>query len=390
MSVQRNVFRDPLRSGVRSADPVPAPLLFMPLRTDLSINIGTGSATYTRSSTGTFIDQSDGLSKTAAIDAARFERQGVLIEGASTNLLLRSEEFDNAAYAKTDGATITANQAVAPDGTTTADEIDITSLSTSRVSQTTVSLSAGTYTFSIFLKAKPGQSGTFPIRVFSGSGGFVSAAVFIDDSAYTRASITTTTTSSGVISVFAGDARLGTQTLEVALIWGGSLEQLPFASSYIKTVASTVTRTADNLSIDAANIPAPTLDYSVSATVDLLGDLNASQYLWKVQGEAIRQLLVNQASGLPRYRHGSTVLDGSALPFDQTAQKFTTTLSATTPTMKIYQDGVETATVTGSSVTGTNTGIAIGNDGAANELFGHIRNFRIDEVRLTANQVQAL
>jgi hypothetical protein len=65
---------------------------------------GAQLVTFTRASSGTFVG-SDGLIKTAV-----------------TNLLLRSEEFDNASWSKT-ASSVTANAIVAPNGTVTADKL---------------------------------------------------------------------------------------------------------------------------------------------------------------------------------------------------------------------------------------------------------------------------
>jgi hypothetical protein len=84
--------------------------------------------TFTRASTATYVG-SDGLIKTAATNVPRFahdpvtgEGLGLLIEEARTNLLLYSEQSDNAAWGKTNILT-TANAVIAPDGTLTADKI---------------------------------------------------------------------------------------------------------------------------------------------------------------------------------------------------------------------------------------------------------------------------
>lgn len=53
-----------------------------------------------------------------------YEFAGVLLERAGTNLCLHSEDFTNAAWAKGTGITVTANDAVAPDGTLTADRLN--------------------------------------------------------------------------------------------------------------------------------------------------------------------------------------------------------------------------------------------------------------------------
>jgi hypothetical protein len=76
------------------------------------------------------------------------DSEGV-IRTATTNLLLRSEEFDdNASWTKA-SATITTNTTTAPDGTITADTYSGTSASGVRQS---VTLTSGTvYTISNFL-----------------------------------------------------------------------------------------------------------------------------------------------------------------------------------------------------------------------------------------------
>lgn len=83
--------------------------------------------TFTRASTGTYFD-SAGVMRTAAVDEPRIdydpatlELRGLLVEEQRTNLLLRSQEFDNVSWLVSTGtATKTANTDVAPD------EFDIT------------------------------------------------------------------------------------------------------------------------------------------------------------------------------------------------------------------------------------------------------------------------
>lgn len=77
------------------------------------------------------------------------------------NLLLWSEEFDNAVWGKVSGASVTPNTTIAPDGTLTADTINLDSTNGSRVEQTTINSSAGNYIYSIWLKG----SGTITINL---------------------------------------------------------------------------------------------------------------------------------------------------------------------------------------------------------------------------------
>lgn len=70
------------------------------------------------------------------------------------NLLTYSEQFDNAYWTKA-SATVTANSAVAPDGTTTADTITATAANGYAIPASNIFASAGgnTYTYSVYAKA---------------------------------------------------------------------------------------------------------------------------------------------------------------------------------------------------------------------------------------------
>jgi len=95
---------------------------------------GQNLVTFTRASSGTYVDS-----------------QGV-IQRATTNLLLRSEEFDNASWA-TVNATVTANQTIAPNGTLTADQFVENSAGIARLGQVVAATPGVFYTASIYLKA---------------------------------------------------------------------------------------------------------------------------------------------------------------------------------------------------------------------------------------------
>ena len=242
--------------------------------------------TFTRASTGTYVG-SDGLVKTAAVDEARIthdpttgRRLGLLLEEARTNLLLRSEEFDNASWTK-QNITVTANTVTAPDGALTADTITDTldgSAVVHSLSQTTSGYGSGAaVTASVFAKA-----GTMPriqILMVSGvtfssgnkaatcnlaTGGLASISVGVTATAvaypngWWRVSITATTDDAGSINFivrpengsspnYQGD---GTGTIHV---WGAQLEVGSFPTSYIPTTGTTVTRAADIATITGTN-----------------------------------------------------------------------------------------------------------------------------------------
>jgi hypothetical protein len=98
--------------------------------------------------------------QTAASGVARFDHNpttfeslGLLIEEQRTNLVTYSEQFDNAAWTKTN-ATITADTIVSPDGTVDADSIsETTATGNHRARTASISVSASTsYTCTVFAK----------------------------------------------------------------------------------------------------------------------------------------------------------------------------------------------------------------------------------------------
>lgn len=72
--------------------------------------------TFTRSTTGTFLNPVSGFLETAAIDVPRIEVGGLLFEQQRVNLALRSNDFSNAAWTKTNTSVAT-GAVLGPDGT---------------------------------------------------------------------------------------------------------------------------------------------------------------------------------------------------------------------------------------------------------------------------------
>jgi hypothetical protein len=110
------------------------------------------------------------LAVTRATTATRVNSDG-LIEVVPRNLVQYSEQFDNAAWSKPN-TTVTANATTAPNGTLTADRIQINSATNARIlqSNTGKSLTVGQpYTFSCWIKS---VSGTGKVGIRSGQNGF--------------------------------------------------------------------------------------------------------------------------------------------------------------------------------------------------------------------------
>jgi len=385
MSVIRSPMRSPIRSVITPVIRVfiPRPLFFMPLISDLSIPIGTGPATFTRATEKRYLKPSTGLITVAAIDEAAFEANGILIEGASTNEALHSRDFTNAVWIKTN---ITpAKDAIGADGVANSASTLTATAANGTAFQTVTKLSAEN-TYSIDVRRKTG-TGTIEITDDGGST-FTDVTSSINSSTYSRFEITTTQAnpSFGVRIVTSGD--------EVEADYTG-LEVLPFASSRIETVASTVTRAADELDIPSANFVSATSPYTITAEVDVIGaNGSTSQQFVAAFGGADRvQILRGGGSAEIRTRSGTgaSIIDSSPPTFG-TLQKLALTGTGGPAGVSIqYVDGSNAGTDVDDR-SDPITGISVGYEGSssANYLFGHIKNLRIYDVALSQDQVAAL
>lgn len=212
-------------------------------------------------SVSSFAPTSTGALTTFAADTLRITDIGLLIEEARTNSLLRSQDFAST-WNKLNGGTgvtpsLTANFAsqLAPDGTQTATRIQFnigagtTSSDFSLVRQSVSSVVTSAMA-SLYLTSTTGtQKVLFYLNSSAGTPTIVEYT--LTQGVWTRVSQAQTvggvTAWLPTFGLFGPNSSNGTADI---VAWGGQLEiGSSFATSYIPTVASTVTRAADNISL---------------------------------------------------------------------------------------------------------------------------------------------
>jgi hypothetical protein len=191
---------------------------------------------FTRASSATTLNR-QGLIETVPSGKPRIDFTDntsghLLLEPSRTNLVQRSEEFDNAYWTK-NGSSVTSGF-ISPDGTDNAFKLTKTSSGNSIV-RLVSGLTNVNYTFSIYIK-KVNVSGN--VSIILPNGGSTQVTISNEWERYEVTSLP-----SGGTGAFVG-VILSTIGDEV-LIYGAQLEQGSYATSYIPTEGSSVTRVVE-------------------------------------------------------------------------------------------------------------------------------------------------
>jgi hypothetical protein len=354
-----------------------------------------------RTTTGTYVN-SVGIITTAAAFEPRFDYDlttgrcnGLLVENSSTNIFNNSENFiTSTAFWIDEGCTITANQAISPDGNNTG-SLFVGDVGTTLTVRRTWSATVGQpYTFSIFLKAKeissirlsyfnPGSVGATQVTTdinlltgvtsgnrsqYYGNGWYRVWSYIIPTGSNTGVRISSPSNTGNGINGF--------------YVWGGQLE---FSSSsnnfiptsYIPTAGSSVTRAADNPIIVSPNF------YNSSASSIILqykpsaGIVTISQPLLSFDDNTTNNEVKVSVAGtsptLTVVNAGVTTVSISTNPRVTIAnQEYGVSLSAKDNQFTLTSEGVGIITTTTGSLPIGITTVRLGHDKVGNAFNGTI------------------
>jgi hypothetical protein len=368
--------------------------------------------------------------QTATANTARFDHNpttgeslGLEIEEQRTNLSTYSDDFANAAWTKS-GTTITADTIVSPDGTLTGDKLVENTVNTSHsVNRTITVVTATSYTFSCY--AKLGERNRFRIRfgTSGGAGTFLGSVDFdlvsgtiIGSSSVTSSSITpvgngwyrcvATDTSSGTslgCAIFLIDSETNTtytgDGYSGIYIWGAQLEAGAFPTSYIATVASTVTRSPDAASMTSTNFSSWYRADEGSTYIESIknGNRDFAQLANFNNGTTSNQIAIGFGSASNPLRQD--VNDGGVSQASITAIANTTALGTVLKVAAAYKTndfaasgngGAASTDISGTVPTITQVGIGYRSAGTALTFTGTLKKIAYYPARLTDTQLQAL
>lgn len=336
---------------------------------------------------------------------------GMLVEEQRTNALTYSSEFDNAAWSSkaalnTTGTPAWVNVGVAPDGTTTADRIIPNTNSDFHYIGRTVTVTSGiAYTASFyakndgygFIRLYDATSGSNTVFTLSGAGSTSSVTgtpsiTPIGTNGWYRCTLTFTTSSTSCqpslypqstasMVAFAGDGSSG------VLLWGAQLEAGSFATSYIPTGASTVTRSADIASVSTQAFPYSASESTIVASASPIGPGGAN-------GGSVLSLKGASGNGLLLYQSPTTYSLSAWV--DASNVSLGTSSFGAIEKLAIAYNGVSNGAVrnggavssVGATVAAAANSFYFGGNGATFVFNGHIRQITYLPRRISNTELQ--
>ena len=268
-SLTRSTYSVALSGGATTAFAQPSIELSFASGVAIDITIRIGLPQLEQGAFATSVIPTTSATATRAADVAQIAGSNFGV--TRTNLLLRSEEFDNASWVKAAGSSVSPNQIASPNGTITADQITGDGTQTGFIEQLISIVNGTTYTYSVYLKKRTSST---CVSLFYGaqfnSGGANCVATWNFDtgvSSFTGA-VTGSMTAVGngwfrclmVVTATTTNASTSQQFLRLTsnsgdvYVWGAQLETGSAATPYIPSTTTFTSRASGASYFDAAGV----------------------------------------------------------------------------------------------------------------------------------------
>jgi hypothetical protein len=345
-------------------------------------------------------------------DPSTLAAKGLLVEEQRTNLLTYSDQFNNAAWTKTNSS-VTANAVASPDGSVTADKLVEDNTSNAHSVNGAVSVTNGiTYTATVYAKAaersfiviQPIADSRYAFFNLSNgtvgvtNGSPTATSITNVGGGWYRCSITVAATSTAVtatyIYVASADGTIsytGDGTSGVYL-YGAQLEAGAFATSYIPTAAATVTRNADVAFVATSQFPYNATEGALVVSADYIGQNPGVTYF-----AALDDGTTNNFMGTRRNPGGEAslivlasavnqvIITGAIIPNNTT---FKSSFAYKLNDYALTLNGALSGTDTTGTVPSVSR-LSLGNIANILQMSGHIRQITYIPRRLTNAELQA-
>jgi hypothetical protein len=237
----------------------------------------------------------------------------LLVEPSGTNSILRSEQFDNSYWTKSNGIATPTTETAAPDGSFTAETYVANSGATTTPIVRIITLLANTtYTLSLFVKRRDYDTAT--IRIYTVETGFAicsfnlstgtasGGSIFNFGNGWYRVSVTLTTAATVTTSQvqLIRDAQIIDGVAGI-YIWGAQLETSSVATSYIPTTTGTVTRDADVISKTGVSGLIGQTEGTIYAEVDISAFVTGKRLVELSNGSAANRMIISVQGSLIQF-----------------------------------------------------------------------------------------
>ena len=326
---------------------------------------------FTRASSATVVNKA-GLIETVGSGEPRIDFLGntkgaLLLEPQRTNLITYSEGLSN--WTNLDGASVSDNSIISPDGTQNASEITFNT-SGKRLVFTVSSTQA---IYSAYFK---GVSGT-QIKLRDGSGAIFNTITLTNEWVRYELNINASNSNVQIQSVDA----------DYVYAWGVQLEQGSYATSYIPTQGSIVTRLADVCS----QTPPDGVIGQTEGTVfvdatNLLTSGSRTIFLLYTSGSAFYQIYINSSNQVRADVNGTFIfLGGSVLA----NTNYKIAFAYKSGEYALYINGTQIATSTITTIPSSLTDYYLGSSIAGEQSGAYSQN-KLYNTALTDSELQAL